>query len=135
MSATHSLRVFVVEDHADTLTCLCLYLQMAGHTVRTARTFQEAQATLPLADAEVLISDIGLPDGDGWELLRTLNLPHAIYAIAISGRGGHENLARSQAAGYRHYLVKPFEPTALNGMLQEAAEELAAARTATAGPS
>jgi CheY-like chemotaxis protein len=133
MTASHSLRVFVVEDHADTLTCLRLYLQMGGHTVRTARTFHEAQTAVPLAEVDVFISDIGLPDGDGWDLLRALDFPHPIYAIAISGRGGHDALARSRAAGYRHHLVKPFEPTALTCMLQQAANELSAARLASAG--
>ena len=69
--ASHrTLRIFVVENHEDTLTALTGYLTQMGHAVRSALTMEDALRKLPLADCDVLISDIGLPDGDGWELLR-----------------------------------------------------------------
>lgn len=119
-----SLRVFVVENHPDTLKYLQMYLEQMDHVVQSARTMAEALAALPGADAEVLISDIGLPDGDGWELMRRLRLPRPIYAIAMSGFGMNADHARSRAAGYRHHLLKPFSPDDLDAMLEEAAHEL-----------
>ena len=118
-----SLRIFVVENHADSLKYLVLYLESMGHAVHSATTMTEAMAKLPAARCDVLISDIGLPDGDGWELLRTVQLPSPIYAIAMSGFGMNADRARSKAAGYRHHLLKPFVPTELDEVLEAAAQE------------
>lgn len=124
-SQPHPLRIFVVEDHADTLKWLELYLQHCGHTVFTARTMQEALSGLPRAKVDVLISDIGLPDGDGWELLRSAHLSYPVFGIAISGFGMKADLSKSIAAGYRAHLLKPFRMAELDRLLQEATEELA----------
>lgn len=118
------LRIFVVENHPDTLFWLVRYLQQAGHTVLSARTQTEAMQALPTAACEVLISDIGLPDGDGWELLRAAPLPRPTFAIAMSGFGTNADRAKSKAAGYRHHILKPFDPIALDAILEEAAREL-----------
>ncbi len=124
-SQPRPLRIFIVEDHADTLKWLALYLEYCGHTVLTARTMHEALTALPEAKVEVLISDIGLPDGDGWELLRTVHLSQPVYAIAISGLGMKTDRTKSKAAGYRAHLLKPFKTAELDRLLQEAAQELA----------
>lgn len=122
------LRLFVVENHGDTLAFYRLYLRESGHTVAEARTMQDALARLPEAPYDVLISDLGLPDGSGWELLdqlraRQLSLPR--FAIAVSGYGTSSDAAKSRAAGYRYHLVKPFEVEALDALLREAQRELA----------
>ena len=124
ISATRPLRIFVVENHPDTLKYLSLYLQTLGHTVISAQTMREALSALPAADCDVLISDIGLPDGDGWELLRQAKLRDSIYSIAMSGFGMNADRSRSEAAGYRRHLLKPFKTAELDQMLEEAAEEL-----------
>lgn len=120
------LRIFVVENHADTLKWLTLYLEQLGHSVLSARTVDEALTSLPAANCNVLISDIGLPDGDGWELLRRAELPPAVYAIAMSGFGMNADRAKSKATGFRHHMLKPFDPDELDALLEEAAEEMAA---------
>ena len=123
------LRIFIVENHPDTLRWLGLYLEQLGHTVLSARTMEDALEALPKANCDVLISDIGLPDGDGWTLLRTLresHRPHPGYAIAMSGFGLNADRTRSEAAGYRHHMLKPFNPDALDTLLEEAAREIAA---------
>lgn len=121
---TRPLRIFVVENHPDTLKYLTMYLETLGHTVVSARTVTEALAALPAADCSVLISDIGLPDGDGWDLLERASFKRPVYAIAMSGFGMNSDRAKSRAAGYRHHLLKPFDPDELEVMLEEAAEEL-----------
>ncbi len=118
------LRIFVVENHKDTLLWLTRYLEMLGHTVLSARTKAEALEALPKAACDVLISDIGLPDGDGWELLRAAPLPRPVYAIAMSGFGMTADRAKSVAAGYRHHILKPFDPGVLDAILEEAAREI-----------
>ena len=127
-NSAHTLRVFIVENHPDTLKYLRMYLEETGHVVQSARTLAEALAALPEADADVLISDIGLPDGNGWDLLHDVRLPRPIYAIAMSGLGMNADRARSSAAGYRHHVLKPFSPDELDTMLEEAARELVASR-------
>ena len=120
------LRIFLIENHPDTLEYMQMYLEMLGHTVQSADSMTTALAALPTADCDVLISDIGLPDGDGWMLLRHLQLPRPIYAIAMSGFGMGADQLRSQEAGFRHHLLKPIKPEELDVALEEAARERAA---------
>ena len=118
------LSIFIVENHADTLKYLRMYLEQLGHRVSSAQTMQDALKALRKSDCEVLISDIGLPDGDGWTLLRQAEFSRPVYAIAMSGFGLNSDRARSVAAGYRHHILKPFVPDDLDVMLEEAAREL-----------
>ena len=122
------LRIFVIENHEDTLKYLTIYLEQLGHTVFSAATMTEALAALPSANCDVLISDMGLPDGNGWELLQRLQLSQPIYAIAMTGFGLGADRAKSKAVGFRHHLLKPFDPDELDAVLEEAARETAAAR-------
>lgn len=122
--APHRLRILIVENHVDTRRFLAMYLKGAGHRVMTAATLEEALKAAPDSDCEVLISDIGLPDGDGWELLRQARFPHPIYAIAMSGYGMDTDREKSHAAGYRHHLLKPVDVGQLNKLLAEASAEL-----------
>ena len=127
MSAVRPLRIFLVENHADTLKWLTLYLQQMGHTVASASTMEDALAALPEASCEVLISDIGLPDGDGWQLLQRLRdaaktLPG--YAIAMSGYGMNADRSKSKVAGYSQHILKPFKAAELQALLAEAARAL-----------
>ena len=123
--SARALAIFVVENHEDTRFLLQLLLEQLGHTVRTAATLAEALAAIPQAPVDVLISDIGLPDGDGWELMQRLGDARPRYAIAMSGFGQLSDRQRSLAAGYRHHLLKPVEPNRLEELLDEAARELA----------
>lgn len=122
-----ALRIFIVENHADTLKYLRMYLEQMGHEVTSARSMEGALETLPDAAWDVLISDIGLPDGDGWELMRRAQFAYPIYAIAMSGFGMNADKVRSKEAGFRHHILKPFAPDELDSMLEEATRERAAA--------
>ena len=99
-------------------------LEGLGYTVIVAASMANALRAAARSGCDVLISDIGLPDGDGWELLNRLNLPRPMYAIAMSGYGTVSDRNRSKAAGYRHHLVKPMELEQLESILSCAAEEL-----------
>jgi CheY-like chemotaxis protein len=117
------LQILVVENHADTLKYLSMYLQSLGHTVREAHNVREALEQLAAAPCDVFISDIGLPDGDGWELMRKAHLPKSVYSIAMSGFGMAADRIRSEKAGYRRHLLKPFTPDQLDDCLEEAQRE------------
>lgn len=121
--ASASLTVFLVENHEDTRTLLCVMLEALGHRVTAAGTMADALKWLPESGCDVLISDIGLPDGDGWELMRRLQLRHPIYAVAMSGFGMSTDSERSYSVGFRHHLVKPYGVEQLPAILREAALE------------
>jgi len=125
MNAPSSLRIFIVENHADTLKWLKLYLEQRGHTVCAASTLNEAVESFPSSGCNVLISDIGLPDGDGWKLMERLGPLPGVFPIAMSGFGMNADSASSRAVGYRHHLLKPFTVAELTAVLKEAANEAA----------
>lgn len=107
MEARPPLRILIVENHTDTRETLVMLLQAYGHDVTGVATMREALERLAIDDWDVLLSDIGLPDGNGWELLSRARPHHPVYAIAMSGYGMNADRERSLAAGYRHHLVKP----------------------------
>ena len=119
------MRVFVVENHEDTRFLLCLLLEQLGHTVFSSVTLAGALGALPAAQCDVLISDIGLPDGNGWDLMTRLGADRPPYAIAMSGFGMSSDRERSLSVGYRHHLLKPLEPEQLEHLLDEAADATA----------
>jgi CheY-like chemotaxis protein len=121
------LRIFVVENHSDTLKYLRLYLEKLNYVVETAQSMGEALAALAKEKFDVLISDIGLPDGDGWELLVRAGASRPAYAIAMSGFGMNADRIKSMKAGFRKHLLKPFAPDDLEVSLEEAAAERAQA--------
>ena len=112
-----------MDSHADTLTALTLFLQLLGHSVTSAGTVADALATWPQAFHDVLITELLLSDGDGCELLGILS-PRPRYAIAATSLGMAADRARSQAAGFRRHLLKPFKPAELEAALHQARQEL-----------
>lgn len=118
-----ALRVLVVENDDDTRDVLTALLESLGHRVTATATMQAALQTLMVDDYDVLVSDIGLPDGSGWELMRRLARRAPRYAVAISGLSLREDGERSRAVGFRHHLVKPYGVEQLPALLGEAVRE------------
>ena len=121
MKPLRALRIFVVDNHADTLSAYSSCVDSLGHTMIAARNMAEALANLPGADCDLLISELWLPDGDGCELLQRLRLPKPIYAVAVTASGMPSDRERSRLAGFRHHLLKPFQLHQLEAVLREAA--------------
>jgi CheY-like chemotaxis protein len=117
------LRILVVENHDDTRQMLDRLLTRGGHSIFEASTMEEALQLLQAQGIDVLLSDIGLPDGDGWELLERAKSLGQFYAIAISGYGTLADKSRSREVGFRHHLVKPFTTDEIDILLMEAADE------------
>ena len=122
--AKGQMRIFVVENHEDTRFLLCLLLEQLGHTVFSAPSLAGALDAMPAARCDLLISDIGLPDGNGWDLMTRLGDDRPPYAIAMSGFGMSSDRQRSLNVGYRHHLLKPVEPNQLERLLDEAVDEM-----------
>jgi CheY-like chemotaxis protein len=115
-----SLRVFLVENHEDTARYMRLYLEQLNCKVCIATDMITALREIPNSNCDVLISDIGLPDGDGWQLMEHLGDNRPKFAIAMSGYGTGNDQRRSRQVGYNYHLVKPFTPEALQTLLREA---------------
>lgn len=102
-----ALRVLIVEDHADTRQALCRILRRWGHDVQDAATVDEALQIAATYKPELLLSDIGLPDGTGIDLLVRLSVNRPGVAIAMSGYGMESDLEKTKRAGFQDHLVKP----------------------------
>ncbi|GEM_PF-4563524 len=102
-----NLRVLVVEDHGATARILRSLLEADGHEVLLARNLAEARQCIATKDFDLLLSDLGLPDGHGSELPILVKQKRNIPCIALSGYGQPEELERSQRAGFATHLVKP----------------------------
>ena len=106
----YGVRVLVVEDHADVRRTLRALLDALGYDAVFAADMQSALQLAEDVRFDVLLSDIGLPDGDGWELLRRLKISGASpsWTVAMSCLNSPADVAQSEAAGYRVHLGKPF---------------------------
>ncbi len=107
--ATAPMRLLLVEDHEPTLAVLQRLLNRAGHAVATASSVAAALELAAREPFDALISDIGLPDGTGVELMRTMRSQHGLRGIALSGYGMEEDLTRSLEAGFVAHLTKPVD--------------------------
>ncbi|SKB09088.1 Response regulator receiver domain-containing protein [Prosthecobacter debontii] len=114
------LRIFIVEDHVETLKAVQAYLERRGHEVETATLMQEALTQWSAENFDLLLADIGLPDGDGWEMMRLLRKNPPRYAAAMSGYGTPADIAHSQSVGFKRHLVKPVRHEDLDAVVAEA---------------
>jgi len=101
------LRILLVDDHIDTSRVMKLLLERRGFHVETAHTMEGALESMASHGYDLLISDIGLPDGSGLELMRTIRRRSPIQGIALSGFGMEEDIQKSIEAGFVEHLTKP----------------------------
>jgi PAS domain S-box-containing protein len=117
----HRTRILLVEDHEPTRTTLMRLLMRRRYDVVSAACVTEARAVAGQGTFDLVISDIGLPDGNGYELMMELRDRHGLKkGIALTGYGMEQDVARSQAAGFMVHLVKPVRVQALDDALATA---------------
>ena len=104
-----ALRILLVDDHVDTCAALEKLLARRGHRVVTAHDVRSAIEAARSDSFDLLISDMGLPDGTGVELMARLNGIGAMRGIAISGFGMYGDVEKSLAAGFAVHLTKPVQ--------------------------
>jgi signal transduction histidine kinase len=102
-------RILVVDDHEDTLRTLARLLNRRGYEVTMAASGAEAHQQLGAGAFDLLISDLGLPDCSGLDLLRRIRAERPLPAIALSGYGMEADLQNSAAAGFQAHLTKPVD--------------------------
>ena len=103
------LRILLVEDHRDTRRMLSRLLTHFGHQVLTADNVRSAVDIIGSGEIEVLVCDIGLPDGSGYDIISRAQAKRPIKAVALTGFGTDEDLRRSKEAGFDFHLVKPVD--------------------------
>lgn len=117
------LWVLVVEDHVDTARVMARLLQSFGHRVSTTGTVGEALQLIGQERFDVLVSDIGLPDGTGYELMRQVKERYSIKGIAMSGYGMEEDVRKSREAGFADHIIKPANPALLERTIRSVCRE------------
>jgi signal transduction histidine kinase len=113
-------RVLVVDDNVDAADSLALMLRLAGHEVSTAYSGPAALEAARAERPDVVLLDIGMPEMDGYEVARRLRQEpglEQVMLVALTGYGREEDRQRSRQALIDHHLVKPADPTALQGLL------------------
>ena len=115
---SHRLRLLVIEDDEPTLAVLKRLLCRHGHDVLTARTVKDALLLAPTHPFDLVISDIGLPDGNGIDLMRQLIKDYGLRGIALTGYGMAADHAKTRQAGFLAHLVKPINFDQLHSVLQ-----------------
>ncbi|WP_151636103.1 ATP-binding response regulator [Noviherbaspirillum aerium] len=113
----NGVRVLVVDDEADARNMLAILLEENGARALTAGSGAEALELIAGFDPDLLISDIGMPGIDGYEMLQTIRRQFPKYqdlpAIALTAFAGHANQLKARAAGYQHHIGKPFQASEL----------------------
>ena len=98
-----------------------MLLKRRGFQVRTATDIAQATEMFGEQDFDVLVSDMGLPDGSGLDLLPSLKNNPPRFGIIVSGYGTDEDVERSRAAGYAEHMVKPVDVNQLEGVIRRLA--------------
>jgi CheY-like chemotaxis protein len=115
------IRILVVDDETDAREMLNTALSGYGAAVQTVSTARAALKVIPLYEPRILISDIGMPEEDGYVLIRRvreLPPPHNdVPAIALTAYARPEDRMRALAAGYDEHVAKPAEPEALAALV------------------
>lgn len=117
---TSRLKILLVEDHEPTRVALRQLLRARHHDVVEAASVECAVALAASQPFDLMLTDIGLPDGDGYALISSLKKPHGFLTIVLSGYGMEEDVNRSLAAGAVAHLTKPVRIQSLDAALSAA---------------
>jgi DNA-binding response OmpR family regulator len=124
------LRILMVDDHEDTSRALKRLLVRMGYNVQLASTVRGALDVARDQPFDLVISDIGLPDGSGLDLMRELCARVPIKGIALSGFGMEDDVRKSFEAGFREHLIKPVNLQKLQSVIRRVMNEGATAAPA-----
>jgi len=99
--------LLVVDDHHDTCLGMKMLLERRGYRITLAHTADQAIEKAQAEKFDLLISDIGLPDRSGYELMKELRATNSLRGIALSGFGMENDISQARAAGFSKHLTKP----------------------------
>ena len=115
------LRILVVEDHNDTLQALSRLLSHFGHEISLADTAQGALNTIESKEFDVVLCDIALPDGNGYDVVAQAKRKRPVKAVALTGFSSTDDINRAQRAGFDFHLTKPVDFHELRAVLGQIA--------------
>ncbi|MFL6527871.1 MAG: PAS domain S-box protein [Chthoniobacterales bacterium] len=115
------LRILLVEDHNDTARVLARLLRHFGYEIATAATVEEALSAFRSQKFDAILSDIGLPDGTGYDVMSEAKRERDgdIKGVALTGYGMSEDVRRSKEAGFDFHLTKPVDVAELRTVLRK----------------
>jgi len=117
------LSILLVEDHVDTSVALSRFLRAIGHQVRVADSVAGAVREVQAQEFDLLISDIGLPDGSGLDLMRQIRARQELRGVVLSGFGSEDDVRRSREAGFNRHLTKPISLDLLERAISDTSDE------------
>ncbi len=112
-------RILLVEDHPTTATLMARLLRKRGHEVKVTHNKADAIRAGRDATFDILISDLGLPDGTGYEVMEALRNGSPLVGIALSGYGMEADIAQSAAVGFQYHLTKPVDAQKLYQTIEQ----------------
>jgi CheY-like chemotaxis protein len=112
-------RILLVEDHEPTRAALARLLTRRDYKVMTAASVTEARTLARREKFDLVVSDIGLPDGNGYTLMSELRDEFGLKGIALTGYGMEQDVSRGQNAGFVAHLTKPVRMESLEKALSE----------------
>ncbi len=119
------VRVLVVDDHDDARHTIGMVLQQYGAEVVLAASVPEALEAFSRSKVDVLVSDIGMPQADGYDLIHSVRAMERrlgqapIPAVALTAYGSKEDRERALAAGFQTHVLKPIDPIELGAVIAE----------------
>ncbi len=113
-------RVLLVDDHFDTCLGLKMLLQRRGYVVEIAHSVTDGIQSAREFEPDLVISDLGLPDGSGFDLIREVQSFRHVYGVALSGFGMESDVEKSREAGFQEHLIKPLNLERLDEILRTA---------------
>jgi CheY-like chemotaxis protein len=119
-SAPRSLSILVVEDNEPTLMVMQKLITHLGHRVATATSVAEARSQMAAQTFDLLLSDLGLPDGSGTDILQPLDPAARPRAIALTGYNDDDDLRQTREAGFTLHLTKPINFDQLKTAIKQA---------------
>ena len=114
-----TLRILVVEDHGETLRTLAHLLTHFGHEISVADSTQSALEIVESKEFDVVLSDIGLPDGSGYDVISQAKRKQPVKGVALTGFDKDEDIRRSKEAGFDFHLTKPVDFHELRSVLAQ----------------
>ena len=118
------MRLLLVEDDDSSLETFSRLLRRDGHDIVAVSTVADALSAARSGRFDLVISDIGLPDGTGIELMEQLRQDHGLRGVALSGYGMEEDVVRTRQAGFLNHLTKPVQIAELRRVLASLAANL-----------
>jgi PAS domain S-box-containing protein len=116
------LTVLLIEDHADTAEVMAQLIRSLGHDVTVVGRVDDALAATQLQRFDLIVSDVGLPDGTGLDFIKAFREHSDAPAVALTGFGTDEDVRRCLGAGFTSHLTKPVNFGQLETTIESAAQ-------------